>query len=271
MIVLEAVLWMAFTPCPSGWLDGIKLAKRNYSTSNTNFIVNCINGMVMKEGCVSAGSKRRRQPSHQRTAPTLAIMKSLHNLLPLISLANNSNNTSKLLKAFAKPVSMGGLYLTGELMATEIIHVLTKIGIIQNRVHIRNVSICKGTNTYSRLALLGIKSDEDIYQLMTYLCTDYDLSSDVVENSTCEALRWYHSTRQQFHETIGGWQKIYTFDKKDMLIAYDVEGNPATFAMAKWDFLPPSTSIFYGVCWWKNDYATIYEQQLEGDILLTNN
>ena len=105
---------------------------------------------------------------------------------------------------------------------------------------------------------------------MTYLCTEYGLSSDVVENCTCEMLRWYYSSGQ-FHETIGGWQYIYTFED-DLIRAYNVDGNLVSFAMAKWDFTPPCKSKFCGIRWWENDYAIAitFKQQLEGEILLTN-
>ena len=107
--------------------------------------------MVEIHGCVSAGGHTRRQVSHPKNVSIKKLMISLRNLLKLIELANTIDDTAAVIKKFSSPADEGGMHMVGELLAHEIINVLTKIGIICNCAHFRNPSVSKGTKTEKRL------------------------------------------------------------------------------------------------------------------------
>ena len=267
-ITLEAILSMAFTPSPSGWLDGIERASS--SGSGQNFIVSFINEMRNAYGCVSSGGHTRRQVSHQRSASIQNIMASLHNLLALIDLANTSDDTAFLVKQFTKSPSQGGVFLAGDLMATEMIHVLSKLNIITNQIHMRNASVCRGTRTFQRLKLLGIRTDAERETMMTYLVTELNLQRDVVENGLCEALRWRYSNRR-FYETIVDGQLIYTYGDNGTLNAYDLDGVSVPVSIPEW--VRSASSYQRGsVRWWEDDYEKTYKHLITSrSIKLTTN
>jgi len=127
-IVLEALLKIPFIPSPSGWKKGIDMADE--SDLVQNFILCFIDEKRDNHGAVSSGTHTRRQVCHQKKVHITKIMASLHKLPSLIELANTNNDTTTVVKKFTD------LYLVQYLGATELIHVLTKIGIITNNVHI---------------------------------------------------------------------------------------------------------------------------------------
>lgn len=254
---------MAFTPSPSGWLDGIERASS--SVSGENFIVSFINEMRNAYGCVSSGGHTRRQVSHQRSASIQNIMASLHNLLALIDLANTSDDTAFLVEQFTKSPSLGGVFLAGDLMATEMIHVLSKLNIITNHIHMRNASVCRGTRTFQRLKLLGIRTDAERETMMTYLVTELNLQRGVVENGLCEALHWRYSNRR-FYETIVDGQHIYTYGDNGTLNAYDLDGVSVPVSIPEW--VPERGSVR----WWEDDYENTYKHLITSrSIKLTTN
>lgn len=257
--ILEAVYWMVFTPSPVGWLDGLKLALRSEST-NRNLILKCIDEMVKRAPghSVSSGDIRRRQPSAGGSASVEKVMQSLNNLLSLIKFANECNDTKIVLEEFRM-----GVHKAGPLIATELIHVLTKIGLITNLTHIRNVSLCEDNTTRDRTRKLGINTTNDMDDLMRFLRREFSLPSDVVENSVCEMLRWRSNTGNggRFQEAIGGWQYIYTFDTDDSLLAFDVEGYQKQAPTPQWDYTPPLD--YAGIRWWEDNYKSTYYRQLK--------
>ena len=261
-IVLEALLTIPFIPSPSGWKEGIEMADN--STLKQNFLLCFIDEKRDVCGCVSSGRYTRRQVCHQKKVHVTKLMSSLDNIISLIDLANTRDDSTNVVKEF-----VAGLYLVRELGATELIHVLTKLGIITNNVHIKNTSICKGTKTYTRLESLGVRSDEDREQLMSYLSDKDNITRDVVENGLCEALRWHNSTRA-FWETISEGQYIYTHDVNNNLIAYDIRGRAVDLTIPEWDYTFPAEQPGI-IRWWEDDYAETYRHQMNKDILLTNN
>lgn len=263
--VLEAVYAMVFTPSPTGYCEGVDLASA--CTSRDNFIVRFIKRMVAEKGCVSAGPKRRRQVSHQRKVLKKLIMASLHNLLDLIELANTSDDTEAVVKAFTQSPDEGGMFLVGELTAQEIINVLTKLSIISNQRHAHNVLLATGTNTCKRLGKLGIKSESARSDLVDFLCSRLQLQKDKAENATCESLRMKYCKRE-FWDTVGGEHNIYTMNDGS-LVAFDVEGGRADVEVPRWTTEEPSSG-FVGIRWWRPEYVREYNDQLKGALRLTN-
>lgn len=258
---LEIVVTIVFTPSPSGWCEGVRLAMLD--DREVNFVFRFVENMVEQHGCVSAGGHRRRQVSHQRKVLVKAIFQSLKNLLSLIELANESDDTEALVKAFAKNPNEGGVYLAGMLTSQEVINILTKLNIITNRVHASNVLIAVGTKTCKRLAQLGVKSKEDRESLMSHLADSLDLPLDKVENAVCEALRRHFSNRR-FYDTVGS--QVYTLSGEDLL-RYDVDGNAANVVLPEWD---RSGSTCRGVRWWRDDYETGIDELLNRNLILSN-
>ena len=76
-----------------------------------------------------------------------AIIQSLINLLILIQVVNASYDTVELLSRFVKSPADGGVFLAGQLVAQEMINVLTKIGVVSNHRHSTNIQIATGTKT----------------------------------------------------------------------------------------------------------------------------
>jgi hypothetical protein len=218
--------------------------------------------MVERHGTVSSGEGRRRQVSHGRSVLADNIMLSLKNFVALIKLANESDDTEKLVKAMTRTPDKGGMTLVGMLTAQEIINMLTKLGIIHNQHHMNNVLIAKGTKTDKRLSSMGITTVEEKSQLVAYLSRKMRLSESKVEYALCEAMRFKFSQRRNFHDTIARHQYIYTMDD-GKLRAYDLEGQEVEVTVPSWK---QNSKAFRGVQWWQNKY----EKTGETVVLTTN-
>ena len=177
-LVLEVVYCMAFTPSLTGWCLGIDMALE--SNANDNLIFCSINLMRDNYGCVSAGGYNRRQVSHGRRAMKKATIQSLIDLLIPIQFADSSDDTVELLVRFVKSPADDEVFLVGQLVAQEMINVLTKIGVISNHRHLTNVQIASGTKTSKRLKTLGVRSDTHRTELMPYLSQNLSVLLDKV-------------------------------------------------------------------------------------------
>ena len=264
--VLEAVYTMVFTPSPSGWNTGKDIAMER--GEETNFVTRFILGMVEENKCVSAGKGRRRQVSHQRSVHMSKIMMSLNNLLTMVELANESDDTHFVVSSFSEKPEKGGLFLAGMLAAQEMINVLTKIGIITNKIHSNNVLIATGTKTCERLKLLGVKTVNEQEKLVTYLSAKFGISSDTIENGLCKCMRDRNSKRK-FYDTVSKTQMIYTMIH-GKLRAYDLKGTEVKVYPTKWRILEIKDS-FTGIRWWNSDYESEYKKQLCENMILTRN
>jgi len=268
--ILEAVYCMVLTNSPSGWCKGLQYASE--SESDANFVVRFIEEMVAREGKVSAGKGNRRQVSHQRTVLLSLVLMSLHNLLRLIELANNSMDTVALVAAMTAHPSKGGMFLVGELMAQELINVLTKLEFITNRHHMNHVSVAKGTKTDKRLRSIGIRTDEQRSDLTLRLMAELDLPSDKVENALCETLRWvFGKGRCPYHDTVLVGGLIYALEG-GRLRAFDLEGGAEDVALPNWS--DEVSASFRGVRWWGVDNSRLGADALgalERELVLTNN
>ena len=109
-------------------------------------------------------------------------------------------------------LSAGGLFLVGPLMAQELINVLTKVGIITNQVHAEHVVVSVGTRTNSRLASLGISTEQQRSDLIGYLGTELQMNRAQIGNAVCEALWMQFSPGHTVWDTIGGEYLIYALD-----------------------------------------------------------
>ena len=185
-LVLEVVYCMAFTPSLTGWCLGIDMALE--SNADDNLIFCSINLMHDNYGCVSAGGYNRRQVSHGRRTVEKATIQSLIDLLIPIQFADSSDDTVELLVRFVKSPADDEVFLVGQLVAQEMINVLTKIGVVSNHRHSTNIQIATGTKTSKRLETLGINSAMHRVEIISYLSQNLVVSLDKVENGLCEAL-----------------------------------------------------------------------------------
>jgi hypothetical protein len=265
-VLYELVYCMAFTPSPTGWTRGIDLAMA--SVADDNLVIRFVDCMVEQYDCVSAGEFRRCQVSHQSSVVVDEIIRSLSNLPALIELANSSDDTQKVVDSFcAKPVK-GGLFLVGMLKAQEMIHVLTKIGLITNHTHMNTVLVAKGTKTSKRLETMGIKKD-DTDELFAYLAERTNLSREQLENALCEGLRHHFSPNRRFYDTVARWQKIYTMGDDRTLRAYDLDGAAAgPIELPTWT---RGNHSFRGIRWWNPGYEAGNGTKLRRVLKLTNN
>ena len=111
---------------------------------------------------------------------------------------------------FVKSPANGGVFLAGQLVAQEMINLLTKIGVISNHRHSTNVQIASGTKISKRLKSLGVRSDTHRTKLMSYLSRNVSVLLDKAENALCEAPRLRFVRGRRFYDTVGGYDKIYT-------------------------------------------------------------
>ena len=93
---LEAAYTIAFTPLPTGWCRGQRLAMT--CRRNENHLLKFAREMVEIHGCVSACGHTRRQVSHPKNVSIKKLMISLRNLLKLIELANTIDDTAAVIK-----------------------------------------------------------------------------------------------------------------------------------------------------------------------------
>jgi len=251
---------MVFTPSPSGWCEGILLALAD--ASDKPFVFKFIDCRRDKHGCVSGGSHRRRQVSHQRKAKNKDIARSLRNLHLLVGVADSTDDTSSLLAQFTPSAAKGGLFLAGHLLSQELINVLTKVEAIMNDYHAHNVQVAKGTKTSERLAKLGIRTETQQTNLMTYLSQTLNHPRDKLENALCEGLRFQYSRGQnRFYDSVNGEHLIYTRED-GLLKAFDAGGGEVDILRPTWD----KSNDEYEKCWWSESGGA----DLSGCILLTN-
>ena len=271
---LEMIYCMVFTPSPMGWCTGIEWSIDDDNSNelmDENIIIMFITCMRDAFGSVSWGSKRRRQVSHQAKATKINLFRSLHNLLAIVRLANESNDTEHIISVMIRSPSAGGLFLVGPLMSQELINVLTKVGIITNQVHAEHVVVSVGTRTNSRLASLGISTEQQRNDLIDYLTTELQMTRAQVENAVCEALRMRFAPGRTAWDTIGGDHLIYTLDNGSQagrLRAFTVEGTEVPVVVPQWN-TDMGGGDFAGVRWWDDDWESTFADDVAGDIKLT--
>ena len=102
-----------------------------------------------------------------------------------------------------------------DLTAHDIVNVATKVGIITNQSHIRNITVARNTETARRLRNFGVESDAHLREIVYMLALELDIDDNqIVENMICETLRLYEgggSNKYVGVDTIGVDQPLYQF------------------------------------------------------------
>ena len=196
-VFVEAIYAMSLTPSAVGWKKGVEyaiLAKGN----GMNFFTNFVNELVSKDGSVANhfGKRARHQVASGALISNHEAMVSCQNCLLLFQHANLVEcDTRKLYGDFgsnAFKVVQGryrGARNVKDLTAHDIVNVATKVGIITNQSHIRNITVARNTETARRLGKFGVESDAHLREIVYMLALELDIDDNqIVENMICETL-----------------------------------------------------------------------------------
>ena len=131
---------------------------------------------------------------------------------------------------------MRGLYGVSDLHAYEIMNCATKLGLVKNVKHIRNVGVAKGTATGGeRLKARGFETDAHRRELMDTLCQELGCDSQTGENVLCETLKSADQTTrtvnrgevdvvaegQSYYEVVGGKLLVITCEGDRRFIEFE--------------------------------------------------
>ena len=222
-VIIEAVYAMALTPSAVGWRKGVRYALLA-RTNGFNFYHNFVYELVAKDDAVAKQFKTRarHQVSSGGMITNHEAMASCMNCLMLIDHANDPNVSSDHLYAdFASNTfvhrrgRMRGLMGVAILTSHDIVNVLTKLEMITNLDHMRNITIAKNTETARRLAKVGITSDAHLREVVHIIAKKLNIGDyQIVENLICETLRRLEDgggDRYVGVDTIGIEQPLYRF------------------------------------------------------------
>ena len=197
-VFIEAIYAMSLTPSSIGWRKGVRyalLAKNN----GKNFLTNFVNELVYKDGAVANHFKKkaRHQVSSGGILGNQQAYVSLYNFLQLLEKANEIDCVTKTLyedlgahEFNLRRGRMRGLRNVKDLTAHDLINVSTKVGIVMNTQHIRNITIARNTETARRLKRFGITTDAHLREVVFILSRELGIDDyQIVENMICETLR----------------------------------------------------------------------------------
>ena len=186
---------------------------------------------------------------------------SLKNLKEVVEIANSTNDTAYLVRMMSRSPDRGGVVMVGPLIAQEILHVLSCVGIITNPIHADNAIVSRGTKTSKRLTTMGITlSDHD--GLMAHISAHLKISPAVAENALCECLRWRFGTKR-FYDTIAGDQSIYTM-RNGRLTVFNFRGEERELFLPQWNDDGEGNGDL--IEWWRRDFAP---EDIAGSVVLT--
>lgn len=169
----------------------------------------------------------------------------------------------------AKP-SKGGLHLVGDLIAQELINVLTKLGFITDERHMKHVLVASGTKTDKRLKAIGIRTAEHRQNLTNYLWVELGLAPKEAENALCESMRWmYGKGKSRYWDSILEGGLLYTMDD-GKLRAFSL-GGVKVEDVARPEWSHEVGSMFRGHRWWEMDPKDLEEgEEWQVEIALSN-
>ena len=260
-VFIEAIYAMSLTPSSIGWRMGVRyalLAKDN----GLNFLTNFVIEMVYKHGAVAFhfGKKGRHQVSSGGILSNWEAMVSLYNLLEIVAKANDPNCVTKTLyedmgsHAFmVKRGRMRGLHNVKDLTAHDIMNVCTKVGIVTNREHIKNITIARNTETARRLKKYGISTDAHLREVVIILSRKLGIDDyQIVENMICETLRRLEGGGEDRFlgvDTIASDQPLYQF-VEDVLKKVGSDGSDMVVDMEEMKRNNPAKIYSPTYEWW---------------------
>ena len=117
-----------------------------------------------------------------------------------------------------------------QLTAYDLVNVGTKIGLITNTQHCKNVYVAKDTETARHLADFGITTDAHRREVMITLSEELQIEDfQIIENIICETLRWIsgdEGDKLLGVDTVGINQPLYLF-VRDHLTRIASDGSSA--------------------------------------------
>ena len=235
-VFIEAIYAMSLTPSSIGWRKGVRyaiLAKKN----GKNFLTNFVNELVYKNGAVANHFKKkgRHQVASGGILCNHQAYVSCYNFLQLVEKANEIDCVTKTLyedmgshEFDVRRGRMRGLHNVKDLTAHDLINVSTKVGIVTNTNHIRNITIARNTETARRLKRLGITTDAHLREVVFILSRELEIDDyQIIENLICETLRRLEGgggDRLMGVDTVAVDQPLYQF-VNGVLKKTDSDGN----------------------------------------------
>ena len=195
-VMIECLLTIPLTPDPGSWLMGIRNAVRLYTEYlekpaklRKNIIEHYITWMMKNHGTVSWGRHSRCQVSQQGRVTRYQIYMSCANFDAIIDLANETDDTKKVVLQMCKSAVGGGVHGVGPFYSQHLINVGIKIGLVKRTGHSLNVAVATSTATYKRLKMMGIRNKRHAEAVVPYLSSVMKDPPEVSENKLCENFR----------------------------------------------------------------------------------
>ena len=271
-VICECLYCMSLTPSAVGWRKGLRYALRARHNGK-NLITNFIEEMVYKHGTVahSFNYRCRRRCSSKGLRGRHQLFVSILNMLKIFEYASHEDSVSeKVYRDMSsdplkrRRAGMRGLYGVSDLHAYEIVNCATKMGLVKNHKHIRNVGVARGTTTGERLKARGFETDAHRRELMSTLCQELDCDSQTGENLLCETLKSADQTGgvnrgevdvvaegQSYYEVVGGKLLVITCEGNRRLIEFEditqeTNGEEYSPKWKWWDMNPDYPELLLG-------------------------
>lgn len=248
--LLEAVYLTGICISPIQWYRTLFLALDERGTRNLFEVFT--EKRVIRDGSVSKGRGRRRQPSHGDSISMTNLYQSLANMYDLTLRSEEFTNSEVFVKAWAAAPGEGGVFLAGVLTAQEHIYLLSALGIISHYPHGTNARIAPGTETHRRLVANGVRESEGhMVEIVRYTAEALGVLPYVAENLFCEMYRDLNNSNCDAKDTIVAGQGFYTIDEGSLL-KMDDTGKYSVVPKHKWGFnrIPYDS----GCRWWESGF-----------------
>lgn len=264
-LMVEVVYTMSLTPSAVGWRRGVRYAMHALNCgSSLNFYITFCHEMVCKHDCVANhfGHKGRHQVASGPLITHYQACFSMFNFGGLSNRANEDNcDSTSLYNVMSAGEKEGGLRNVRQLTAYDLVNVSTKIGLITNLRHCRNITVAKCTETAKRLAKYGVRTDAHRRELVMMISRELHIEDlQVVENILCETLRWLcgnENLKMLGVDTIGINQPLYQFIG-ERLIREEADGSRAIIDLASLRSAKPSRTYSPTYRWWELGCGRVY-------------
>jgi hypothetical protein len=196
-LMIEALYTIPLTPSVETWRENFKsvaaLLDESCGVMEKNFYLSYIDFCLERTGSVSVGKDPRCQPSQRGSVTLRQSVQSMQNLCQCLEMANETNDTKRVIGRMSKSAKNGGVHGVGPFWAHVLLNLATKLGLVRNHVHIQNVSVAPSTATFKRLKkTYGVRTRAHAAEIVPYLASRNKISAQSCENRLCEVLRAMH-------------------------------------------------------------------------------
>lgn len=193
-LLIEALHTIPLTPAADGWLRNFREVGRDLvegdGDEGDNVFFAYVSKALEEHGTVSNGVYRRCQTSHRGRITVRQAIQSWQNMDSCFRLADESDDTKKVIKMMSKSVKRGGIHGVGEFYAHVLLNLSIKLQLVRNHTHLENVAVAPSTNTFKRLKKVGFKSKNHVAEIVPFLVGRLQRTALTCENMVCEYLRF---------------------------------------------------------------------------------